>query len=789
MTKRALLALAAAASLALPLAADSTPYAAIDGARLKRYVDELAGMSRRYRDHGHPQFWGRIIGTEADAENARWLADKLKAIGVSDVHEQPFDLPPQWMPRSWSVSVSGGGALRPLASAQPTYRSETTPPGGLDLEAVDVGLATDADLAGRDLTGKAVFFYSTDYMSRHATVSSGAWKRIGERGPAAMFVTLLIPGNLKLQFYPVGSQVPTFALGMEDGLAVREMIGNARGGPPPHVKLELDVAMTPNLKTSTVWGTLPGTADENIVVVAHRDGWFEGANDNGTGVATLVGLAEYFAKIPAAERRRTITFLGTTGHHDGTAESGTWLAAHKDVFAKTALIINCEHTAANQLVSYNGTIRKANVAAPLMWYVGGSPRLEQIALGAYSTFGVATYDRGERSAAGEIGRIQQLAPSLQLIDTGLYWHSDRETPDIIPEHGLAAVTRAFAKIIADVDKVAVKDLQRAAASAQQAPGGSYSVVKTAKVGGAGGFDYVYADTTGRRLYIPRTGTEPRITVFDLDTLAPAGEIAKANARGVAIDPKSGHGFSSSRPVAMWDSKTLAPIKTIPVQGNPDGIMLDPFNQRVWVFSHSLPHATVIDTKDGSIVGTMDLGGAPEQAVTDGSGRIFVDLEDTNAVAVVDAKTMQVTGKYDISDRAKTPAGLAFDVKNHVLFVACRNPAMMVIIDANTGKGIATLPIGTGVDGAVFNPSTMEVFSSQGDGTLTVIKEKSPTSFEVAQTVKTQTSGKTLTLDAKTNQIYVIAAEYGAPQNPPPAGGRAGRGGMIPDSFSILVVGK
>src|SRR5438552_15435395 len=151
--------------------------------------------------------------------------------------------------------------------------------------------------------------------------------------------------------------------------------------------------------------------------------------------------------------------------------------------------------------------------------------------------------------------------------------------------------------------------------AQPPPTGPYKVVRTAKVGGAGGFDYVDADTTGRRLYIPRTGVEGRITVFDLDTLAPAGEIAKTNARGVAVDPKSGHGFSSSRPVAMWDTRTLAPIKTIDVQGNPDGILFDPFNQRVWVFSHSLPHATVIGAKDGTIVGTMDLGGAPEQAVT------------------------------------------------------------------------------------------------------------------------------------------------------------------------------
>jgi uncharacterized protein YjiK len=149
----------------------------------------------------------------------------------------------------------------------------------------------------------------------------------------------------------------------------------------------------------------------------------------------------------------------------------------------------------------------------------------------------------------------------------------------------------------------------------------------------------------------------------------------------------------------------------------------------------------------------------------------------------------VTGHYDLSEKAKTPAGLAFDAKNHILFAACRNPATMVILNSDTGKILTSLPIGTGVDGAFFNPATMETFSSQSDGTLTVIKEMSPSSFEVEQTVKTQTSGKTLTIDSKTNNVFVIAAAYGPPATPPPAGGRAGRGGMIPDSFLILVVGK
>ncbi len=325
------------------------------------------------------------------------------------------------------------------------------------------------------------------------------------------------------------------------------------------------------------------------------------------------------------------------------------------------------------------------------------------------------------------------------------------------------------------------------------PAGPYKVIKTAKVGGAGGFDYVYADAAGRRLYIPRSGQGARVSVFDLDTLAPVGEIADTNARGAAADPKSHHGFASSKPVAMWDTKTLAPIKTIDVQGGPDGILFDPFNQRVWIFSHSSPHATVIDAKDGSIAGTLDLGGAPEQAVTDGRGHLYVDIEDKDNVAVVDAKALTVTGHYELGDKGGTPAGLAFDVKNHVLFVACRKPANMVMLNSDDGKFIAALPIGTGTDGAVFNPATMEAFSSQGDGTLTVIKENNPTTFVVEQTVQTPVRAKTLTLDRKTNHILLITAEFApppAPATPPAAGGRGGgRGAMVPDTFSIVVVGK
>jgi hypothetical protein len=334
-------------------------------------------------------------------------------------------------------------------------------------------------------------------------------------------------------------------------------------------------------------------------------------------------------------------------------------------------------------------------------------------------------------------------------------------------------------------------LASVALARQAASAGPYKVLKTARVGGAGNFDYVYADVDGRRLYIPRTAIPGRISVFNLDTLEPVGEIPNVIARGAAVDPKSGHGFASSKPVVMWDTKTLAVIKTIDVQGGPDGIMFDPFNERVYIFSHQPPYATVIDAKEGAVVGTIDLGGQPEQAATDGKGHVYVDIEDKGNIAVVDAKTMTVTAHYDLQGKGGTCAGLALDAKNQILFAACRNPQTMVILKGADGQIITTLPIGMGTDGAGFNPKTMEAFSSQGDGTLTIVKENSPTNFTVEQNVTTMVSAKTMTLDTKTDHVLLIAAEYGAPAAPPAdgRGGRGGRGAMVPDSFSILVVGQ
>jgi DNA-binding beta-propeller fold protein YncE len=198
---------------------------------------------------------------------------------------------------------------------------------------------------------------------------------------------------------------------------------------------------------------------------------------------------------------------------------------------------------------------------------------------------------------------------------------------------------------------------------------------------------------------------------------------------------------------------------------------------------------VINAIDGTVLGTIDLGGMPEQAVTDGKGHVYVDIRDRNNVAVIDANTMTASAHYDLGGKGGRCSGLAIDLKNHILFAACREPQTMVMLNASDGKIIDALPIGSGVDSAIFNPKTMETYSAQVDGTLTIVKEKSPTSFVVEQTVETKPSAKQMVWDSKTNRILLVAADYGSAPAPATAGGPAGRGPMVPDSFSVLVVSK
>jgi DNA-binding beta-propeller fold protein YncE len=362
----------------------------------------------------------------------------------------------------------------------------------------------------------------------------------------------------------------------------------------------------------------------------------------------------------------------------------------------------------------------------------------------------------------------------------------------------------------------------AALAQQPATEGPYKVLMRARVGGEGGTDYIHASPGDGRLYItrnavraaPATESAPardavagRVTVFDLKTLKPLGEIANGGGNGVAVDAKSGHGFASSHPdVSMFDTKSMQMIKTIDPNADnpsasprfsPDGIYFDPSDSHVYIGSHPTRDLFVIDSRDGKALGKIALDGVPEQTVSNGRGTLYGILQDSaGSVAVIDEKAMKTTAHYPLGDIGRCN-GLAIDAKNNVLFAACaqgRTPGQapqptMVILSATDGRILTTLPLAGSSDGAVFNPATMEAFSSHGNGTLTVVKEKSPTSFEVEQNLETMNGARTLSLDTNTGHIFVMSVERGPAPPPPAGGGRGGQAPAIPGSFTIVMVGK
>jgi hypothetical protein len=294
----------------------------------------------------------------------------------------------------------------------------------------------------------------------------------------------------------------------------------------------------------------------------------------------------------------------------------------------------------------------------------------------------------------------------------------------------------------------------------------YKILTTTQIPAAGRIDYVTADSVNRRVYVACGNA---VSVFDLDTYKLAGTLANASGHGVAIDPENHTGLVSGNPATFFNTKTLEVIKTIPAPGA-DGYIFDAPTHHFFILSHRAPNLLVVDSKDGSIVDKVEAIGpggtnaTVEQGASDGEGHLYFDVADKHHIAVVDAKTLKVTGHLDLGEKGNGPAGLALDTKNHILFAMCRGgrggraTPTCVILSAVDGKIITTLPLAGGSDGGVFNPRTMEAFSSHGNGTLSVIKEKSPTEFVLEETVKTKAGAKTCTLDTKTDHVIVITRE-------------------------------
>jgi hypothetical protein len=320
-------------------------------------------------------------------------------------------------------------------------------------------------------------------------------------------------------------------------------------------------------------------------------------------------------------------------------------------------------------------------------------------------------------------------------------------------------------------------------SAATPPGPSgYHVVKPVSIPGDEGWDYLTVDAAARRVYISHGS---HVVVMNADTYAVEGDVPDTQGvHGIALAPDLGRGFVSAgraNTAVIFDIKTLKTLGTVKTDGNPDAIVYDSVSKRVFTLNGRGQNTTAINGADGTVAGALALGGKPEFAVADGRGSIFVNIEDTNQIVEFDAQKLTETHRWPLAP-CKSPSGLAMDLKNRRLFSVC-DEKVMAVVDADSGKVVATPAICDGPDAAGFDPATGYAFASCGDGNLTVIHEDSPDKFTVVENVPTKRTARTMGLDLKTHNVFLPSAEFEAPA----AGER--RGKMKAGSFAIVVVGK
>jgi hypothetical protein len=325
----------------------------------------------------------------------------------------------------------------------------------------------------------------------------------------------------------------------------------------------------------------------------------------------------------------------------------------------------------------------------------------------------------------------------------------------------------------------------APAFAQTSPKGYHLAHKIA-AGGEGGWDYLVADADMRRLYVSR-GTH--VMVFDMDRDSLIGDIPNTpGVHGVALNHQLNRGFTSNgrdSSVTVFDLKTLQPIKTVRISGrNPDAIAYDPASNRVFTFNGASANASVIDANTLEQVGSIELGGKPETGQPDGKGMLYVNIEDKGEVVAIDTKSMTAKARYSLAP-CEEPTGMARDAARGRLIIGCGNK-LMTILDEKTGKIITTIPVGDGVDASGFDAETQLAFTSNGEGSLSVVRENKDGTFTAVETVPTQRGARTMVLDSKTHRIYLSTAEFG-PTPAPTADRPRPRPPMIPGSFTVLVL--
>ncbi len=318
--------------------------------------------------------------------------------------------------------------------------------------------------------------------------------------------------------------------------------------------------------------------------------------------------------------------------------------------------------------------------------------------------------------------------------------------------------------------------------AQAAGDSGMEVLKKFQVGGEGGWDYIVVDAEARRVYVSHA---THVVVLDADTGAQLADIPDTpGVHGIAIVKDAGKGYITAgrdNSAVVFDLKTLKPTGKVAIGQNPDALLYDPASKHVFIFNGRSHDASVIDARTDTVVATIPLGGKPEAGASDGAGMVYVNIEDKHSIAVIDTKNNTVTATW-VMEGCEDPTGLSLDKKNSRLFAACGNK-VLAVVDAANGKVITTVPTGAGSDGDAFDADRGLIYTSNGEGTLSVIRQDSKDKYTLVENVSTQRSARTIALDTKTHNVLLPAAEFGQPAAP------GKRGPMVPDSFIVLVVGR
>ena len=457
--------------LSLQSGAMEDPYADIDGKEIHRTLAEIIEITVANSPPGE-KFWGRIAGSKAEWATAEYMAERFRELALEDVRTEWFQGDSQWWPVDWDVTLIGDAGFGPdttdyrLSSAFPAIQLQTgaLEVGGLEAEIEFVGLGHPVDLVGRDLTGKVALVHGVLQPDPFFQSARGHIENVIDAGAVGVLTMLDAPGNHQYALEDMGpAHVPCFILGGDDGRFVKDVIAAGGTSNRPKIRLSLKTEVRDSWRGKNVMGLIPGDIDEYVVIVAHLDGYFEAANDNGGGLAAILALAEHYRNPDVKRPRRNLLFVGTSGHHEFSDGVDAFIAAHPEILEKTVLVFNVEHPS-TVWSFYRGELRFKEFTVPGQLITttsqatrgltvsNGNPLLISFYREAIDRYGLVIDSEVARVPTGDaFGFYKAGYPVAQILDANLWYHSTGDRLDAIHPEGLARATRLYAYVLDKID--------------------------------------------------------------------------------------------------------------------------------------------------------------------------------------------------------------------------------------------------------------------------------------------------------------------------------------------------